>query len=796
MALEDYVQIFLLGIIFTISLMVLIIAIFIGDPLGIILPLIEIFLLIILILYHYYLQVREKNPPSKIARALAVYHLNQFRGISKFENLIVSNSFPMSDMSGKECYYDVKLKSALGQDNGFMLINTDQSDFPVLFFCLEGPSLREQFKSKIGHEEFKITLLTPTYAFATDDNNNILTILGDYNPDISITDQLDLDDFNFHKFHQLIWEKVQIRRREFQASIKSAWRNLPSGGKTTSQLTRPDVPSGNWFEYYVEGHEWTAELSQIPANQGVNNNNFTSGCGPTAWGMFIAWHDLVWVPEFLHGSQDRNGQNYGSGFSPNQELAWNTYIDRKVMEFVNVLNTYNGNGVGWTYASDMENGFNHVRNTLGYNFTAQSHSSNHNSSVQKVHDCIIGAQNNNYKSRPLIVMTPSHFCVAAGFIFNWDDQTSFDSHWIYINTGWGYKAYISSAYIEEYWYFRDIILPTGAKTIYQETSPHSPVLITTYDPTRMNQPNEDLLDMLWIFWLGDDDKIYYVSSTQGQGPNMANKGNLNVESIYPPTITTDGYNIYLAYVDSSDFIHLMQYDYKQRTWGDLDFIDLKTTVKPAIMWLNGWLSIAFNDVDNGDLQVLGTAKDLNRPNAWPPSFPTINESERYWTQSDALGTESGVDMIALDDRSIFYRERGLLCWINRTTSGSSLSFRLAKADGSDYEYFRNDLRGFHGLNVPSLTIYNYTMYAAYIATSGGRIRIDRIRPFHLHAGLDFEQVAYLNDEAAENPSISFVERNNRDDPRLAICWIDSANKINIRFLSVDDDYFPIDYSNY
>jgi len=779
-----------------------------------------IFSLIIIIVVAYYYMNREKKEQLPIlARSIGTYQINQFKGLDSFRGVTVRSSHPLHDSQGRTSgYFDLKLVKEGGEDSGFMIVNADRTDDPVLFFTLEGPSLREHFQQVIGHSDFKVVWLTPTYSYAVNEEGEILAKLGDYNPDEEILAQLGDGEFNYGRFHDLIWERVQADKRAEADLVKAAWQELPAGGKKSSDLVRNDSPSGNWFEYRVEGHSWAAELRQIPPNRGENDNDFNAGCGPVAWATYLAWHDLVWTPELLRGSQDENGTSYGSILSPNHEEQWECYLDRVIMDFVDLLETYAKNEGGWTKDNKMDNGFNYI-STLGYQISGRDEDSGKTETVQKVKDCSVGFYTlaRGYETRPVLVKTPSHFCVSAGFVENLDKRRAVNAHFVYLKTGWSNPktGYIKSKYLEKYWYFKDILLSSGQRIKYNETSPHSPVLISTRDPRRDGQPDEALQDMLWIFWLedlppysGQNGIIYHTIGRDGHIPDMGNKQSLNRAAKYQPAVTSSGYDILLAYVDLADKIKILRWESKSDSWSEIQFPDIVTTVKPTIVMQGEWLCVAYNDPEDDSVKIIATRKDLKRPNAWPSQYP-INEADWYWTLLDFAGTESGLESTKLSDRgSSYINEKVLIVW--KHTRPIELSydrahlpryhFGVLKNDGTQSNFLLYDVTDRY-YETPTFTNYNHTVYAAYRSIARA-IHIDHIRGRHINAydyevaSTPLESSAHILEECKGRPSMAFVETNNGDEPRMAICWLDKTNHIRLRYLSIDDDYFPISYENH
>ena len=74
------------------------------------------------------------SPPA-FARAIAERHLTQFEDLAMFRGLRTGSVYPVYTPFSKEpSAYDVKLVSEDQADSGYMLVNLDKADFPLMFF--------------------------------------------------------------------------------------------------------------------------------------------------------------------------------------------------------------------------------------------------------------------------------------------------------------------------------------------------------------------------------------------------------------------------------------------------------------------------------------------------------------------------------------------------------------------------------------------------------------------------------------------------------------------------------------
>jgi len=751
-------------------------------------------LAVIIVLWHYLSETREKASPPTLARAVAAYVVNGFRNLPEFSDLQISHSFPIYTLSSQEITaYDVKLVDGSGSDNGYILVNLDRDDSPVLEFATEGLSLREQLKEKVGHDDFRAVWLTPTYTVALDSEGKILASIGDYNVDKETYERIKDQEMSDMEYLSLIWAEMLKDRSNFKKTIREEWEDLPGGGKKTSDLVKEDHPLTNFTAYYAEGYERSPLLHQIDPNTGENNTDNYSGCGPTAWAIFIAWHDLLWTPELLRGSQNENETAWGPVGSPNREEANECYIDRITMELADddYLDVYGvfWNDTGYTSYGDMEKGFGFIKNELGHNYSSKKIWESHGTSVRMTLKYIRDHE------RPVVINTPGHYCVAEGFLRNWNSD-NIDKQWLYINTGWGSKKYLKSEHLNRVWYTRHVSPRT--QHTYNINSNHGPTFCTTKSQL---SPTYQYLDKLWMFFLDADGTVKYMTGADGNIPDMANIKSLNRQAIFTPSVCTDGKYIYLVYVDENKAIHLMLLNLSktQEGWQELDFPNTRTEVRPAITGgVGDWLTIAFFEPEHG-VQKIATNKDILRANAWPSHlnihYDPSSGLQNYWIPIYGL-TYQTIDNLGI----VRFRDRTIVCW---EPYYHEVAFWIAEHDGAYLGYV--DKRPSSNIvSGTSLVVSNNTLFITY-RDYNGRIAVDSlvvspgytdIWGIHHPANVWVTQRAWLTETCVGDPNICFTEREQGDHPTLILGWLNADSKLVIRDLSIDTDFNPINYEGH
>lgn len=798
-------------------------AILLEYPLNIVFPVL-LFIVILIVFFYYLGGIRDKPSPFVLARIIADYHLTQIGNIPEFNNLRLNQSYPIYSLNNDSVIaYDVKLIDDSGADKGFILVNLDRSDSPVIFFTSEGPSITEILKRQaidIDEEDVRVVYLSPTYIVALDSDNKIVASIGDYILKKDTVERYQDSELSTMDYLSLIRDEMREHLSLFKKLAHEEWKELLQGvdsmrGGGTKGKVKSSLPHPDFWTYYAEGYERSPKLRQIPKNTGVNDTGNWSGCGATAWTTFIRWHDLLWTPELLLGSQDVNGDDWGPIGHPNREEEYNCYNDRVIMELNDVLQTHGvqWNDTGYVWEWDMDQGFDYIEG-LGHDTSSRTHWESHSTSVQKAHDYI------RYKHRPVVIMTPGHYCVLEGFCHNLNTQL-FDKQWLYINTGWSSpaKGYLKAKHLEKIWYTSHI-RPRTQYTYNQFIGSKGVEFCTTRLSATSQKP-----DNLWAFWLTEDGRINYVRTANLEFPpemmilNPQTQVTLNITSMYAPSTCADDNAIYLVYVDTNKKIHLMQYllwkedpDLPEANrWKELSFPDIVTEVRPAITGgAEDWLTIAFYNLENG-VQKIATNKDVARPSAWPESI--------HWEGEIDTGAQSswfpigGVDGTANNGFCIArFRGHTVLGWVH----ADKVSFWCSEGGGLGDHCEGYEDTGLFPDSTPSLAVFNDTLFATYAGVRylphrdeyglGVFVKNVRIsfpgRYYDLQASYQAGHSVYTRMPGSVNiiENCRLTETTVHDPSIVAfgssvvLGWLDDNNRLTVRPISIDTAREPINYA--
>lgn len=762
------------------------------------------FSLIFILLILFYDHENKPLEPKQEALLIAYYHLSNLQSLPEFKGLKVSSINSLLKIDDDDLsIYDVKLVDDKNDSKGFIIVNLDRTEFPILFFTSNGPSVTELLKYKAGNKDINIYYLSPTFYVALDSTNKIVAKLGDYILDKKYYELVRNRRLNVKDYLNIVSLDYNEKNINDQVALNEEWEEIDiflseAGGKKTSELVKPTLPISNYYVYYAEGYERAPHFKQIDPHTGVNNTDNKSGCAATAWTTFIRWHDLLWTPEVLMGSQRYYGQ-YGLDSDPNHEPRDETYNDRVIMNLSKWLGTFGKtwDDVGYVWNLDMEKGFNFITDKLQNSISSKKYWTSHSTAVRKARKYIVEYQ------KPSIIKTPGHFCVLAGFIDNLNSE-SIDRQWLYILTGWTnpQTGYLKSKHLEKLWY-TETIYPRTLSTIN---------FIAKNGITLCNTRNDNYkigLPPLWLFWLDQDYSINYMhGKLYGDYYNSLSaetKSNINIKAKYPPSACGDSEYVYLVYVDFNDKVHLIWYDEKYRRFQELPLPDIHSKVQPAIVGgIHNWLTIAFCDDENG-MQILTTNKDIQRSFAWPDQIHISGiidpSAQSYWFSIGSFDwkTNQKISMFRYDGYTI-------LCWINTYNNNSSWWFFKPPNNGVSYtsHYLKSNLIN-ELKSAPSFTIFNKIPLMTY-KDFNDRIHIDNLtitppqwfkkNPSLLGRSSDsvYEgrigsvESARLKQTCITEPSIG-----NTGTQLISVAWQNVSGDMSFYLISIDNYNNPLSY---
>ena len=758
-------------------------------------------------------ETRTKTSPFVLGRIIADYHLAQIKTLPEFENLKLNVSSPIHSLYGNKIVaYDVKLIDRYGADRGFILVNLDRSDSPVVFFTSEGPSITEILQRKAPDKEnLRMVYLSPTYIVALDPENNIVASMGNYYLKKETIEKYKNKKISTMERLSLIRDEMKDYLYQFKEDTEEEWdevymllSNIMYAKKKDFKLKR-DLPyKQDFYIYYAEGHERYPYFDQIEPHTGLNPHDGYSGCAATAWAVFIRWHDLLWTPELLKGSQNTNMFPWGRSDHPNHEDTHTCYNNRLIMELHEALETRDD---GNTYDWNVDQGFDYIHSELNHSTSSQTHWKSNSTCVQKAYEYI------RNKERPAIIGICGHLCILMGFCNNLNSD-DLDRQWLYINTCWMAPAtgYMKAKHLKAMWYTSHIRSTTQHSYNQFRSKKGVSFLTLKLDasiPLRNN---------LWAFWLADDGKIHYVRTASQEHPleelrifNPETHVVLDVNAKFPPSVCTDDQAVYLVYADTNKKIHLMRYLLTKEElgipeanrWQELPFPDLVTEVQPAITGgIFDWLTITFYNTEYG-VQKIASNKDIGRPDAWPQN-PFVSGVLPAGIQStwfllggvtDGQKTNYGLGIARFNGSTIvsWVKEDYTVCFWGSESGGwgSPYAYKVKNYIEERDTLFLN--------SAPSLFVFNNTLFLTCAKYSWLAKKMDyafRIYVYDLDVTppsgtesgeMEIRENCRLTETCIDDPCIGIFGTN----PILG--WFKNNNELTLRLISIDTDRDPINY---
>jgi hypothetical protein len=293
-----------------------------------------------------------------MAKKIACEHLVSFKELTGFKKAKVGEYNAIYDSSGKNiAYYEFKIMSSSEKENGYIIISATEDDFPIVEFSEEGKTHYERFMEKLPGKTFKMVRFGPSYIAAESLTGKLLADIGE-RPSI-IPSELQVHTRGEGSSFKPITKKrlrakidvSQIRRRQEPLSYEFLKSNYSQKKQRSPKMKRywkavksPHSPC-TYDYYWADGYYSHPYYKQIPKNTAPNNNDHSSGCGPTSWMNIYGWHDINWRQTILNGTQTTN----------------NSYIENLTMDLHNKLGTFEpwwtfGADQGFTWPEDMEKG--------------------------------------------------------------------------------------------------------------------------------------------------------------------------------------------------------------------------------------------------------------------------------------------------------------------------------------------------------------------------------------------------------------------------------------------------------
>ncbi|MBN2737642.1 MAG: hypothetical protein JXR70_11725 [Spirochaetales bacterium] len=280
----------------------------------------------------------------------------------------ITKAYPMY-LDGIEdpSYYDCKV-TVDGKDAGYVIVNVNQTDIPVLEYSTEGITTSEQFsnETKISIRELKIyrynnfEYIAEKRQKSTKSENPVLAELGFTNGGNIKT----IDNENA--------EKIKTRRNRFRNNVME---NNCAPKYTTEELKRIHQQNADADKLTKGTTRWTSDELNNTFTSGwhlpqwtqakitINGSQYSVGCSPLAITMCYAYWKQFKGKTQLFGGANLNNYSYSSHSSSSVVLS-------AVREIAGDLGTTYNNGAGSTNMSvAREDDIDNYGDDRGYSFT-------------------------------------------------------------------------------------------------------------------------------------------------------------------------------------------------------------------------------------------------------------------------------------------------------------------------------------------------------------------------------------------------------------------------------------------
>lgn len=294
---------------------------------------------------------KEENRVSPgQAVKIAQLHLNRSMFFDRCKDTCITQLFPLYNPKGSEIsHFEVKVSQQDNPDGGYIIVSASEEDSPIPEFSTQGKTYTERLRRLTSREITKVIWHGPTVAEAVDSSGKTVAYIG---PEL-------VKFFDGEKpekkgsMKPLKKKAIPLPVKKRVTSKLRQWKKLKQllkRGRIKGHNPNGGIPT-NYIEHHwrrVTGWRRVPLLHQIPANTPPNNNNFKSGCGPTAWSGLMTYHDMNWDPDLLYGNHWSN----------------TSYIERLMMVFNRESGTSNLSGLGFTWPENMVKGFDVIKDYL------------------------------------------------------------------------------------------------------------------------------------------------------------------------------------------------------------------------------------------------------------------------------------------------------------------------------------------------------------------------------------------------------------------------------------------------
>ena len=288
-------------------------------------------------------------------------------------------------------YYECKVTTD-GKDSGYVLVNTNGTDFTVVEACETGLTLNESYADSIGlaigdFDVYRYGYFESVAYASEEDGVNLSSTNGKKERKVVAANGLDVNNYDFDAFKKAVKENngSPYSTLSYEKESKLAARGMTGKGDADVTLKSGGFRFSGitplWDQFYING--LTFEFYDYDFSSRLSYPYRAIGCGPIAWAITLAyWQEF-------HSKGSLFSQATKSVIISDSLEYYNrhTSIYKNIIEMDDVLETSRAAGQGYTPVHKMKNIADYVK-AKGYSCTVIHDNGGYDDKFNMVYDAL------------------------------------------------------------------------------------------------------------------------------------------------------------------------------------------------------------------------------------------------------------------------------------------------------------------------------------------------------------------------------------------------------------------------
>ena len=363
------------------------------------------------------------NGNSKVVSAFPVY-LDGIDGISYYECKVVTD----------------------GKDSGYVLVNINNTDFPIVEACENGVTLNESYANSTGLEVGNFDVYRYGYlesvAYANEEGATLSSTNDKKERKVVGATGIDVDNFDFDAFQKVVKENngSPYSTVSDEKEGKLAARGMTGKGDAFVEIKPGNFAEGVctpwWDQFIINGKTFEPKFYE-----GKSYPNRYIGCGPIAWAITLAYWQ-VYHEKYNLFSDDVQFAAIGDN---DAYYIINPDIFYDIIKMDNVLETSRSAGYGYTPVHKMHFIEKYI-NSKGYSCSITHDNGGYDTKFNMIYDALV-------ENKPVVmgihgdgIGAIDHYVVIEKAKRYSKKKKSYI--WYYCNMGGGFHRYVY-AYSDE-----------------------------------------------------------------------------------------------------------------------------------------------------------------------------------------------------------------------------------------------------------------------------------------------------------------------------------------------------------